>query len=133
MSNSVVLALVVVLQVAANVCLSRGMRQVGELHTLDPAGLLAIGLRLLTNRSVLLGVALLIAFFLAYLVALSRLDLSYVLPMTASSYVLTVLFAWWALGEAVDAMRWAGTCAVTIGVLLVGGGERAGRPGEGER
>jgi len=72
----------------------------------------------------MLGFFLLLAFFALYLAALSRLDLSYVLPMTASTYVLTALSAWLILGESVSPVRWAGTLAVTIGIVLVTDSER---------
>lgn len=124
MKNFVVLALIVVFQAFGNVYLSRGMRQVGELDALNPSALLAFALRTVINPWVLLGVALLIAFFLVYLAALSWLELSYVLPMTASSYVLTALLAWLMLGEAISVTRWAGTLAVCVGVLIDGQSER---------
>ncbi len=124
MKNSIVLALVVVLQVIGNVFLSRGMRQVGDTGPLSRAALLDFSLHTVTNPFVLLGVALLIAFFILYLTALSRLDLSFVLPMTAATYVLTALFSWLILRETISSARWAGTLAVTVGILLVGASEQ---------
>jgi transporter family protein len=122
--NFVVLSLIAVFQAFGNVYLSRGMRQVGELDVLDPSALLAFALRAVINPWVVLGVALLIAFFLVYLAALSWLELSYVLPMTASSYVLTALLAWLMLGEAISVTRWAGTLAICVDVLIDGRSER---------
>ena len=124
MKNFVVLALVVVLQVIGNVFLSRGMRQVGGAGALSRSTLLDFGLHTVTNPCVLLGVTLLIAFFILYLTALSRLDLSFVLPMTAATYVLTALFSWLILRETISPARWAGTLAVTVGILLVGASEQ---------
>ena len=134
MKNFVVLALVVVLQVIGNVLLSRGMRQVGDTGALSRATLLDFGLHTVTNPCVLLGVALLIAFFILYLTALSRLDLSFVLPMTAATYVLTALFSLLFLRETISPARWAGTFAVTAGILLVGASEqRAAKRKSGEQ
>ena len=124
MKNFVVLVLVVVLQVIGNVLLSRGMRQVGDAGVLKPANLLDFGLQTVSNPWVLLGVALLIGFFILYLTALSRLELSFVLPMTAATYVLTALFSWLILHESISPARWAGTFAVTVGILLVGASEQ---------
>ena len=124
MKNFVVLVLVVVLQVIGNVLLSRGMRQVGDAGVLKPANLLDFGLQTVSNPWVLLGVASLIAFFILYLTALSRLELSFVLPMTAATYVLTALFSWLFLNEAISPARWTGTFAVTVGILLVGASEQ---------
>jgi drug/metabolite transporter (DMT)-like permease len=122
--NHTVLGLVVVLQVIGNVFLSRGMRSIGSVDTISSSGLFSYGVRTATNPCVVLGLGLLLAFFALYLAALSRLDLSYVLPMTASAYVLTAFSAWLILGEAVSPTRWAGTVAVTIGILLVTDSER---------
>ncbi|MEM8778789.1 MAG: hypothetical protein AAGF26_07955, partial [Cyanobacteria bacterium P01_G01_bin.49] len=55
-----------------------------------------------------------------YLTAISKLDLSYVLPIHASSYVLNGLFAWAFLGETVSGMRWVSTFIISCGVLFVG-------------
>ena len=122
--NYGVLGLVVILQVAGNVFLSRGMRRVGTIGGISAASLYAYGIKTVTNPWVMLGFFLLLAFFALYLAALSRLDLSYVLPMTASTYVLTALSAWLILGESVSPVRWAGTLAVTIGIVLVTDSER---------
>lgn len=59
------------------------------------------------------------SFLAIYLAALSREDLSFVLPLTSLDYVLvTVLAVLWA-GEAVGSLRWAGTLLVAAGVALL--------------
>jgi len=102
------------------------MRQVGALEwfPLSPAALLGIAARVFCNGWVVLGVLILLGYFLFYLTALSRLDLSYVLPFTASSYILTSFLAWGFLGEKISASRWLGTFLISIGILLV---NRSGR------
>jgi drug/metabolite transporter (DMT)-like permease len=116
----IVLSLLVLFQVLGNVELSHGMRQIGEVNTLNPLLLLKLGSRVLTNPWIILGVAFLIASLLLYLAAISRLDLSYVLPITESSYVLTTLFAWLMLSERISVARWVGTLTISVGVLIVG-------------
>ncbi len=120
MKNFIVLSLLVVLQVLGYTWLSHGMRQIGEVDTLNPLTLLAIGTHVLTNPWIVFGVLSLIGAMLLYLTALSRLELGYVLPMTASSYVLTDLFAWSILHESISPLRWTGTLTVTAGVLILG-------------
>jgi uncharacterized membrane protein len=51
---------------------------------------------------------------------LSWADLSYVLPVTALGYVLTVLAGRVLLTEQVTGKRWAGTLLIVAGVFLVG-------------
>jgi drug/metabolite transporter (DMT)-like permease len=100
------------------------MRSIGGMDKINLISLYEYGIKTVTNVWVMLGLGLLLAFFALYLAALSRLDLSYVLPMTASTYVLTALSAWLILGESVSPTRWAGTLAVTIGIVLVTDSER---------
>lgn len=122
--NLLVLALVVIFEVVGNVCLSRGMRMVGVVGLASLSSLPALLIHLVTNPWVMIGVALLICYFVSFLTALSRLELSYVLPMTASSYVLTCLVSSWVLGETISPTRWLGTCSICLGILFVGLSER---------
>ena len=120
--NSVVLAFVILLEVIGNTCVSRGMRQMGaiEWNSLAPGAVAGMVAHIFSNLWVVVGVVFLLGYFLFYLTALARMDLSYVLPMTASSYVLTSILAWQILGEQVSLSRWIGTFLIGIGVLLVG-------------
>lgn len=124
LKNLIAILLLVVLQVIGGVCLSRGMKQVGAVNTLNLPALLTVGERMIANPWFMAGLLLLIAFFLVYLATLSRLELTYVLPMLASSYVLTAVLAWLVLGETVSPQRWVGTLAISLGVLLVGLSEK---------
>jgi len=51
---------------------------------------------------------------------LSRVDLSYVLPVTSVSYVLTALMGELLLHERVSTERWIGIGLIGLGVSLVG-------------
>ena len=53
------------------------------------------------------------------LALLSWADLSYVVPVTSFSYVLSALVAEVWLGEHVLPLRWAGIAVITLGVALV--------------
>lgn len=96
--------------------LSRGMKQ-----TLD--GSLGIIVRsALTNGYVLGGTFLMIIYFGMYLYALRLADFSFVLPLTAVSYLMGALLAKYFLGETVSAAKWIGTFVITLGVIIVGVG-----------
>jgi transporter family protein len=110
-------------KVFGDICLSQGMHQIGELD-FQPFKLLSVGMQMIINPWLDLGVGLELGFFLLYLFALSWLDLSYLLPITASNYLLTSLLAAFLLHETIDVTRWMGILAVSIGVLLVGLSER---------
>lgn len=65
------------------------------------------------------GVFLLIVWFASQLSLLSWSDLSYVLPITGASYVLTAVLGKFFLHEFVSLSRWLGILAISVGVILV--------------
>jgi uncharacterized membrane protein len=101
---------VILSNVLGNFFLSRGMKGGG-----GDSFLLAAFL----NPWVVLGVSLLILWTLSRMALLSWADLSYVLPVTALGYVLTVLMGKVFLAEQVSAGRWAGVALIVLGVFLV--------------
>jgi len=115
----VMLAVGVLSQSVGNVLLSKGMKAiVGP----DPTVLSQWGPILwqaALDPVVLTGAALFIVFFVLWTIALSRADLSFVLPAVSFEVVLNVLFASWFLGETVSAVRWTGVAFICIGVLMV--------------
>jgi bacterial/archaeal transporter family protein len=117
--NAFVLVFMVLSQVFGDLWLSQGMKVFGEVNVISPQILLGLVVYLVTSPWIVLGVGTLILSLLFYLVAVSRLDLSFVLPIHASGYVFNALFAWIVLGEHVSNIRWLATFIVTIGVLLV--------------
>lgn len=120
MKSLIVISLIVVLKVTGEVCLSHGMHEIGEVNLFQPMALLGIGLRTLTNPWVDLAMTTLLTHTLLYMSALSWLDLSFIMPMTASCYVLNALFAWLLLDETIPATRWLGTLTIMAGVIVVG-------------
>ena len=84
--------------------LARGMQQVGQISLRRlPDIILTI-----LNPWVAAGILFLLAFFAAYMTALSWADLTYVLPATSLGYVLLALIAKFLLHEQVTTMRWLG-------------------------
>jgi uncharacterized membrane protein len=79
------------------------------------------------NRYTIVGTALMALFFGLYSLSLRRADLSFVLPITALSYLLGALLSKFYLGETVTPTRWLGVLIITVGVVVVGFGE-AGTP-----
>jgi drug/metabolite transporter (DMT)-like permease len=104
-----------------NVLLGKGMRGMGEISHLSFATLAVYLLRTLSSVWIWLGISSLLLFFVFYLLVLSRADYSYVLPVTATGYVLAPLLAHLLLGEAVTGTRWVGAAFIFLGVALVGG------------
>jgi drug/metabolite transporter (DMT)-like permease len=113
-----VLAGVTVFAAAGDSMLSHGMKQTGNisLHHLSSV------IYAVLNPWVAVGIVLLLAFFAAYMNALSWADLTYVLPATSLGYVLLALVAKFALHEEVSPMRWVGIALISGGVGFVAGG-----------
>lgn len=103
---------------AGDSVLSHGMKQASRVSLHHPLSLILAVL----NPWVAFGILLLLAFFAAYMNALSWADLTYVLPATSLGYVLLALVARFALHEQVSPLRWVGIALITGGVGFVAGG-----------
>jgi drug/metabolite transporter (DMT)-like permease len=101
------------------VLLSYGMRKQGEIDLTVPSQWLDLIMSVVRNPYVLAGVALLAVFFFLYLAALSWGDISYVMPLTAMSFIFVAFMAKFILGENISVYRWAGTILIVIGIAFV--------------
>jgi len=108
----------VLLNAAAQLLLKQGMIQVGQFE-LGMANLLAIGPRVAVNPFVLLGLASYVISVGAWLVVLSRVDVSVAYPMVSLGYVVTVILGRVLFNEAVTAQRVLGVLVICAGVFLV--------------
>jgi bacterial/archaeal transporter family protein len=109
----------VLTQVFGDLWLSKGMKILGPVGSLTPHSILDLIANLLASPSIVLGVLTLILSLGFYLVAISRFDLSYVLPIHSSGYVFNAFFAWILLGEHISLLRWVATIMVAVGVYLI--------------
>ena len=101
--------------------LTKGMKQTGA------GGLWQVALAAITNRYVVIGTLLMTVYFGMYMAALKMAPLSFVLPLTAFSFIIGGLLAKFYLHEDVSPMKWAGYVVIMLGVMLVGIGEASGR------
>jgi len=102
--------------VLGNFFLGRGMQEFGRVVSISPLPYLAAFL----NPWVLAGICLLALWMIFQLSLLSRADLSFVLPVTSLSYVLTAVMGKLFLTEHVSLIRWAGIGVICLGVSVVG-------------
>lgn len=103
----------------AAVSLGEAMLAKGMKQTVD--GTFAVVARsILTNVYVVGGTLLMMVYFGMYMYALKLADLSFVLPLTALSYLLGALLAKYFLHEDVSPAKWIGTLVITLGVVIVG-------------
>jgi drug/metabolite transporter (DMT)-like permease len=112
--NQLLIVVVVLSNVIGNVALSHGMRQTGSIISASPLDYL----RAFAKPATVAGVLVLVVWMVSNLALLSRADLSFVLPVTASAYVLIAIAGRFWLGEQISAVRWLGIVAITVGVVL---------------
>jgi drug/metabolite transporter (DMT)-like permease len=100
------------------ILLKRGMNSMGAL-TLSLDGLGNIIWRLATNPFVITGLAIYVLSTLFWLVALSRVDLSFAYPFASMSYIVMLVASLLLFRENVSLLRVAGSVVVMLGVLLI--------------
>jgi drug/metabolite transporter (DMT)-like permease len=112
-------SLIVVAGTAGELCVSRAMKEIGEVHDFRPAALIKVLLRALRVKWMGIGVGLMTIGFFSLLAILSFENVSFVVPVTALGYVAGALGSRFFLGERVNWRRWAGILLVCVGVTLV--------------
>ncbi len=119
MLNLLLVTIVAVAGAIGEVFSTQAMKHVGEIHTLHPGRLLRLFGKAVRHPRFALSLLLMAVSFFAYLVLLSRTDLSFAVPATALAYVVESLAARSMLGEQINGRRWAGILVVCAGVALV--------------
>lgn len=114
--TGILTALVIITNVFGNVLLSHGMRQGGPIVSASPLDYV----RSVISPWAIAGILILAAFMILDLALLSRADLSFVLPMTASAYVLVALIGTFLFHEKTDTWQWLGILVISIGAALAG-------------
>jgi ceramide glucosyltransferase len=100
------------------ICSAKGMKQVGNI-TFRLRSLSTALRRMIRNPYLIAGVGFLAISFFSFLSLLSYQDLSFVVPLTAATYITNTLGARFLLKEKVSKRRWTGTILVAGGVLTV--------------
>jgi drug/metabolite transporter (DMT)-like permease len=110
---------IVVVGTSGELCVSRAMKQTGEVKDFRPAAIARVIFRALSNRWMWLGIGLMTMAFFSLLAILAIEKVSFVVPVTALSYVAGALGGRFFLGERINRSRWTGIVLVCIGVSLV--------------
>jgi len=111
--------LVVVAGTSGEMFVSLAMKQMGEVTSFRPAAIARVVLRALKAPWMWTGLGMMALAFFSLLVLLSRANVSFVVPVTALSYVMAALGGRFFLGEQVSTHRWLGVALVCVGVALV--------------
>ena len=113
------ITIIVFCTAASDVLIARGARRVKRLSVFKLSEVAVIALQILSNVSLLSGVLMAAASFLAFLIVLSWADLSLVLPATSVTYAIATLGSKVILREKINRLRWTGTFFVCAGVALI--------------
>lgn len=119
MANFILFSVIVLAGTGGELCVSRAMKQVGEATSFHPAHIIRVVLRALRQPWMWVGVGMMALAFFALLGALSIFNVSFVVPVTALSYIAGAVGGVIFLHERVGFWRWVGVLLVAIGVTLV--------------
>ena len=100
-------------------CVSRAMKALGEVHDFRPAALVRFAWRAARVGWMWVGISLMTVAFFSLLALLSMENVSFVVPVTALSYAAGAIGAALFLREKVTKQRWLGVLVVCLGVTLV--------------
>ncbi len=124
MFEAIFFSLIVIAGTVGELCVSRAMKEVGEVHDFRPAALVRFLLRAIRVKWMWIGVAMMAIAFFSLLAVLTFENVSFVVPVTALSYVAGAFGGIFFLKEHVSPRRWVGVALVCIGVTLVVIGRR---------
>jgi drug/metabolite transporter (DMT)-like permease len=122
----VLFLLIMVAGTAGELCVARAMRSIGEVADFRLKSLFGAAWRALNVSWMWIGLGLMTLAFFALLGVLAIENVSFVVPVTALSYVVGALGGRVFLRERVTRSRWAGVLLVCVGVTLVLLGKRWG-------
>lgn len=117
--ESLLLFLIVIAGTGGELCTSRAMKNLGEVHDFGPKGLARFVWRAARQGWMWFGILMSAIAFGALLAMLSMQDVSFVVPVTALSYAAGAAGARLLLGEHISRERWLGIAVVCVGVTLV--------------
>jgi len=110
---------IVVAGTGGELCVSRAMKGIGEVHDFHPKSILSFILQSLRLPWMWLGIALMSLGFFSLLAILSFQEVSFVVPVSALSYAAGAFGAKAFLGERISQNRWIGIAIVCLGVTIV--------------
>lgn len=108
----------VLLNAAAQLFLKQGMRTIGHFD-FSLENILPIGTKVLINPFVLTGLLCYVISVIVWLMALSRVEVSYAYPLLSVGYIVTAFAGQFFFQEALGSVRWAGILVICLGVFLV--------------
>lgn len=117
------LALILILRPFGNLCLAWGTKHFSQVLAMDPV----VYVRAMLNPYVAIGIGMLILVTLLRIALLSLADLSFVVPLTATGYIISTILGKFFLQEQISASRWIGILLIFTGTIIVSSTSRKTR------
>jgi drug/metabolite transporter (DMT)-like permease len=111
--------LVVIPGCVSDILNAAGMKRHGEITDWTLSGLIRTVGSLCRNVFIVSSIPAMAVSFFALMALISTTNLSFAVPVTASSYIVDAVFAKFLLHENVEWHRWAGISLVAIGIGLL--------------
>ena len=119
MREAILFLVIITAGTGGELCVTRAMKDIGEVHDFRPAALLRFMRRAFLVGWMWIGIAMMTVAFFALLAALSFENVSFVVPVTALSYGAGAVGAMLFLRERISLQRWVGVLIVCAGVTIV--------------
>jgi drug/metabolite transporter (DMT)-like permease len=120
----IILIVSLLLEAIGVVFLSQGLKQIGGVDRVTPTAIKRLVMQGVTNRNIMIGIALEAIFFAGLLILLAKADVSLIWPLTSMGFVLTTAAAKFIRHEEVTGLRWTGVVLIMVGAALVGWSEK---------
>jgi drug/metabolite transporter (DMT)-like permease len=108
----------VLLNAFAQIALKQGMRTIGHFD-FSLENVLPVGTRVMLNPFVVAGLFCYVVSVIVWLMALSRVEVSYAYPLLSVGYIVAAFAGQMLFQEALTPVRWAGILVICLGVFLV--------------
>ncbi|MBC7189068.1 EamA family transporter [Candidatus Aerophobetes bacterium] len=118
MKPEVLVIISVLLGVAGQILLKKGMSLIGPLDV-GLSSFIPTLILIFREPFVLSGIFSYAISTIFWLFALSKVQLSYAYPMISIGYILVLLFSWLFLGEKISLVRVFGVLLICMGVFMV--------------
>jgi len=115
----VLIAIMVIAGPIGNLLIAKGMRQTGDIPLWPPSALLPAFFRVFGSLTIWVGIASLLTFIVAYMLALSLADYSFVQPAAALGYGVVAVLGYVFLHEKVSPLHWLGIAVICCGVVFI--------------
>lgn len=117
--NLLTILFLVLLSSSAQILLKTGMREIGQIHTLESKRIMQLIFSLALNWRIVAGLAMYVFGTFFWLILLSRIDLSLLYPFGALQYLIVFALSYYFLGEQIGAGRIIGALVVLLGIFII--------------